>query len=34
MRTISLHPNDRTVLEKATQIIRILFDNEIVQFFG
>ena len=34
MRTISLHPNDHTVLEKATQIIRILFDTEILHFFG
>ena len=34
MRTIYLHPNDHTVLENATQIIRILFDNEILQFFG
>ena len=33
MRTISLHPNDHTVLEKATQIILILLDNEILQFF-
>ena len=30
MRTTSLHPND----EKATQIMWILFDNEILQFFG
>ena len=34
MRTISLHPNDHTVLEKATQIIWILLDNEILQFVG
>ena len=34
MRAISLHPIDHTVLEKATQIIRILLDNEILQFFG
>ena len=33
MRTISLHPNDHTVFEKATPIIWILFDNEILQFF-
>ena len=34
MRTISLHPNDHSDLEKATQIMWILFDNEILQFFG
>ena len=33
IRTISLHRNNHTVLEKATQIILILFDNEILQFF-
>ena len=33
MRIICLHPNDRTVLEKATQIIQILFHKEILQFF-
>ena len=34
MWNISLYPNDHTVLEKATQIIRILFDTEILKFFG
>ena len=34
MRTTSLHPNDDSFLEKATQIMWILFDNEILQFFG
>lgn len=32
MWAIFLHPNDHTVIEKATQIIRILFDDEILQF--
>ena len=32
MWNISLYPNDHTVLEKATQIIRILFDTEILKF--
>ena len=34
MQAISLHANDHTVLEKVTQTIWILLDNEILQFFG
>ena len=34
MRAISLHPNGHTALEKTTQIIWILFDIEILQYFG
>ena len=33
MRTISLHPSNHTVLQKLTQIICILFHNEILQLF-
>ena len=32
MWAIFLHPDDHTVIEKAAQIVRILFDNEILQF--